>query len=260
MKLSVVILTRNESNHIAECIQSVCFADEILVIDSESTDDTIVKAQSQGARVLVNSWPGFARQRQFGIDNAKGQWILFLDADERVTEALQKRIQIIINDSSHPVHGYEIPRRNFVCGKEMRHMWPARSLRFFQRDKSSMTLEREVHEKVVINGVVARLKEPMLHYTYDSMEQYLTKMNAYTSLLARQAYDTEKTTSLPRLYWKAFVRYHHYFIDQYISRGAFRDGLFGFYLSVLHAVSGMTMYFKIADLKRKNNEKNSKNT
>lgn len=260
MKLSVVILTRNEAYHITDCIRSVQFADEILVVDSESTDETCVVAKENGARVVVNPWPGFAHQRQFGIDNAKGEWILFLDADERVTEVLQKKIKTIINDDTHPVDGYEIPRKNFVCGKEMRHMWPARSLRLFKREKGAMTLDREVHEKVLINGVVERLKEPMLHYTYDSMDQYLTKMNAYTSLLARQAYDTEKTTSVSGLYWKAFFRYHHYFIDQYISRGAFRDGLFGFYLSVLHAVSGMTMYFKIADLKRKNNEKNSKNT
>ncbi len=260
MKISVIILTRNESSHIASCIQSVLFADEILVIDSESTDDTQSIAKNEGATVLVNKWPGFAHQRQFGIEHAHGDWILFLDADERVTSELQKRILMICNDENHSIDGYEIPRRNYVCGKEMHHMWPARSLRLFKRMKGRMTLDREVHEKVIIDGLTSRLKEPMLHYTYDTMEQYLTKMNAYTSLLARQSYEKDKNSTYTYLFIKAFIRYHHYFIDQYISRGAFRDGIYGFYLSLLHAISGMTVLFKIADLKRKYHAKSEKIT
>ncbi len=255
MKLSVVIIAFNEEKHIGACIDSALFADEVLVIDSCSSDSTVTIAKEKGAKVIINPWPGFAQQRQFGIEKAQGAWIVFLDADERITSELKKRIVTISNENDHPVDGYEIPRRNFVCGREMKHMWPARSLRFFKRAKGSMTLQREVHEKVLIDGNVSRLKEPMLHYTYDTMEQYFTKMNAYTSLLARQSYDKEKKRSLSSLYGTSVLRFFHYFIDLYISRGAVRDGVFGFYLSLLHAISGMSVYFKIVDLKRNDNDK-----
>ncbi|HOO59924.1 MAG TPA: glycosyltransferase family 2 protein [Candidatus Mcinerneyibacteriales bacterium] len=248
MKLSALILSKNEEDNITECVKSVAFCDEILVIDSGSEDKTRSLAEQEGARVIVNPWPGFALQRDFGIQQCANPWILMVDADERVTPALQEEIRKLFFRGAPECYGYEIPRRTFAFGQEMKHMWPGRSLRLFHKEKGKMTLKRHVHEKILIEGPVGRLKEPMLHYSYRTVGEYIDKMNHYTTLLALQKREEDPGVTGRKAYRRAVGRFWHRFMDKYISRGAFRDGRFGFYLALLTGIQAMTVEFKLMEL------------
>lgn len=253
VKISALIIAFNEEYHIGECIDSVAFADEIIVVDSYSTDHTAEIVKEKGATHILHKWEGFAKQREFGIRMCNGEWIIMVDADERITDEL-KNVILKITDDKNSADGYEIPRRNFAFGKEMKHMWPARTLRLFRKDKAKITLEREIHEKVIIDGKVEKLDEPMIHYTYDNIEQYLTKMNNYTTLLAKQYIKNNSEIDTKKHFRKALFSFFHKFLDKYISRGGFRDGVYGFYLSILNGIAAMSMELKIIDIWRKENE------
>ncbi|HDS03743.1 MAG TPA: glycosyltransferase family 2 protein [Firmicutes bacterium] len=258
MKISALILTKNEEGNIEECLDSVAFCDEILVIDSESTDRTREIASDLGARILVNPWPGFAQQRQFGIENCLYSWILMIDADERVTPRLKNEILKLFSEQGHFYSGYEIPRRTFAFGREMKHMRPGRSLRLFNKEKGKMTLKRHVHEKIIVEGDVGRLKEPMLHFSYRTVEEYIDKLNHYTSLLALQKLESDKGISIKKSYRRSTGVFWHRFLDKYISRGGFRDGKYGFYLSLLTGIQAMTTEFKIVDILKGRGDENER--
>lgn len=198
--------------------------------------------------MVVNPWPGFALQRHFGIKQCSCPWILMVDADERVTPALQKEIMTLFSGKDPDCYGFEIPRRTFAFGKEMKHMWPGRSLRLFHKDKGEMTLKRHVHEKIIIDGPVGRLKEPMLHYSYRCVGDYIDKMNHYTTLLARQKSEEDPSVTGKKAYHRAVRRFWHRFLDKFISRGAFRDGRYGFYLALLTGIQAMTTEFKLMEI------------
>ena len=255
MTISALILTKNEEVNITACVRSVAFCDEIIVIDSGSEDQTRSLAEQDGARVIVNPWPGFALQRDFGIRQCSSPWILMVDADERVTPALQQEIRQLFSGKGPECYGYEIPRRTFAFGKEMKHMWPGRSLRLFDKEKGKMTLRRHVHEKIIIDGPVGRLKEPMLHYSYREVGDYIAKMNHYTTLLARQKSEEDPSVTDKKAYKRAVRRFWHRFLDKYISRGAFRDGRYGFYLALLTGVQAMTTEFKLMEILREKRQK-----
>ncbi len=246
MSLSALVLTYNEEENIKECLETLRFCDEVLVIDSYSSDRTVEIAKNTGATVISNKWPGFAQQRQFGIEKCSSEWVLMVDADERVTEGLEK--EIIETMKNGLSQGYEIPRRTFAFGCEMKHMWPGRSLRLFIKSKGRMTLQREVHEKVIIDGDTARLKEPMLHYSYTNIAEYIKKMNIYSTLLAKQKIKEEPGLTVKKARSRAVFRFWHRFLDKLISRGAFLDGKYGFYLSLLTGISAMSVEFKIVDM------------
>ena len=248
MSVSALILTHNEENNIKECIDSVSFCDEILVVDSFSSDNTVDIAERSGAKVIRNKWPGFAAQRDFGIKKCSRDWVLMVDADERVTDALQARITEVTRGEKQEYCGYEIPRKTFAFGKEMKHMWPGRSLRLFLKEKGRMTLEREVHEEVLIDGPVGSLREPMLHFSYTNIAEYIRKMNVYSSLLARQKIKEDPGITVKKAYSRAVLRFWHRFLDKLISRGAFRDGKYGFYIALLTGISAMSVEFKIVDM------------
>ncbi len=249
MDLSVLILTYNEENHIKDCLKSVEFADEIIVVDSYSEDSTGEIVKNSGANLILNSWPGYAEQRHFGIKKCSGDWVLMVDADERVTEKLKdKIIEITKKKNEDNIYGYKIPRKNFAFGRHMKHMWPARSLRLFKKNRHKVTLDREVHEKILVDGKVKNLKEHMIHYTYDTIDQYINKMKEYTTLIARQKYNENPQKSKTKIRLYSIVRFFHMFLDKYISRGGFRDGVYGFYLSLLSGLYAMTSELKIIEI------------
>ena len=256
MKISALILTKNEEINISECVKSVSFCDEIIVIDSESEDQTRSLAEKEGARVIVNPWPGFALQRHFGIQRCSFPWVLMVDADERVTGSLRREIQRLFSGEGPSCFGYEIPRRTFAFGREMKHMRPGRSLRLFHKEKGKMTLKRHVHEKIIVDGPVGRLKEPMLHYSYRNVGEYINKMNHYTTLLARQKREEDPAVTGKKAYKRAVRRFWHRFLDKYISRGAFRDGQYGFYLALLTGIQAMTTEFKLMEILEERGKRN----
>lgn len=239
--VSVAMITKNEEKNIREALESVRDFEEIVVVDSGSTDRTVEICKEYTDRVYQLDWRGFATQKQFAIDNATLSWVLVLDADERVTEALKKEIVQKIKDNE--CDGYFIPRKNFFLGKWIKHSgwWPDYTLRLFKKDKGKMQ-QREVHERVVVNGKVGYLKEPLLHYTYQSLEDFIKKMQIYSSY---GAVEIEKNKpSKCKIFLKLFFSPLFTFLKMFVLKKGFLDGLRGFILAVLYSFYSFLKYAK----------------
>lgn len=247
MRLSVIIIACNEADNIVDCLNSVAFADERIVLDSGSTDDTVALAEAAGAKVHVtHDWPGFGPQKNRALDLAQGEWVLSLDADERVTPALAAEIQAVISDPRSGA-AYEIPRLSSFCGKFIRHSgwWPDAVLRLFRRGQARFS-DAAVHERVVTDAPVGRLKAHFLHYTYPDLASAIQKMNRYSSDAAATLHAKGRRASiLSALGHSAWT-----FFRIYVLRRGFLDGGHGFVLAVLAAMGNFSRYVKLAFLNR----------
>jgi len=240
-RLAAIILTYNEEKNIRDCISSVRFADEILLIDSGSTDQTTAIASSLGAKVVVHPMgpDGFAGQRNFALGQTTADWVLYLDADERVLPALAAEIQGVITGDA-PC-GYEIKRLNIVFGQKMKHgeHHPDYVLRLCPR--TSVDWEGVVHEHPTLSVPVKRLLQPMEHYTYTDWDRYFIKFNQYTTLMAEKMQQRGKTARLSDLIlrpWFAFFRF-------YILKLGFLDGRMGFVFAMFHGFYTFSKYVKL---------------
>ena len=234
MTLSVIILTRNEEKHIRACIASVRdFADEVLVLDSLSADRTVAIARECGARVELRAFDNYAAQRNHAIDLARGDWIFFIDADERATPALGKEIQFQISSLQLLFVGYWIPRRNIIFGKEIRHTgWsPDYQPRVLKKGSAHFDPAREVHELILWEGAVGYLREPLIHFNYETLAQFRAKQVKYTRSEA-QIWFVEGR----RARWRGAIGQPlREFFRRYISLQGWRDGAHGLLLSGLMA-------------------------
>jgi glycosyltransferase involved in cell wall biosynthesis len=185
MKISTVIVAKNEEEMIAECINSARISDEIIVIDDYSKDKTVEIAKKMGAKVFKRKLDGFATQKNFGIKKAKNSWVLILDADERLTDELSKEILIL---KEGDLVAYDMPFRNFVGKKWLRHggLYPDRHIRLFDKNNCKYG-DREVHEELEIDGKVGHLKNDIIHYTYKNFREYTEKVRHYSLLEARSS-------------------------------------------------------------------------
>lgn len=245
MRLSVIIITCNEASNIAECLASVAFADECIVVDSGSTDGTVELARRAGARVETTSdWPGFGPQKNRALALATGDWVLSLDADERVTPALADEIRKVMADPSAAA-AYEIPRLSSFCGKFIRHSgwWPDPVVRLFRRGRARFT-DAAVHERVVAEGEVRRLQAHMLHYTYPDFAFAIQKMNRYSSDAAVAMHTRGRRASIASALGHSIWT----FFRIYVLRRGFLDGGHGFVLAVLAAMGSFSRYVKLAFL------------
>lgn len=241
MRLSVIIITRNEAANIEACIQSVAFADEVIVLDSGSMDDTVERARRCGARVEISSdWPGFGPQKNRALALASGTWVLSLDADERVTPALAAEIQAVLAAPSY--NAYDIPRLSSFCGRYIRHSgwWPDRVLRLFRRGTASFT-DAVVHEKVIPDGEPGHMREHMLHHTYPDLSSALQKMDRYSSDAARAMFARGKRATLA----SALGHSAWTFIRIYLVRRGVLDGRHGLVLAVVAAMGSFSRYSKL---------------
>lgn len=230
--LSVIILTHNEEKHIRDCIVSVRdFADELLVLDDSSTDRTVEIARALGVRVEQRKLDNFPNQRNAAIDLARGDWIFFIDADERATPALGKEIQDTIRNSQFA--GFWIPRRNIIFGKEIRFTgWsPDYQPRVLRKGCARFDPAREVHELVLWDGEAGYLREPLIHYNYETIAQFRRKQMIYTRYEAQVWFDEGK-----RARKRGFIGQPlREFFRRYISLQGWRDGGHGLLLSGLMA-------------------------
>jgi len=247
-KLSVVVITKNEEDNIGRCLDSVRFADELIVVDSGSTDKTVVIAESYQAKILYPQWQGFGPAKQAGVEKASGEWILSIDADEEVTPELAGEIKSKI-ENDNGTCGYYFKRKTKFLGKWILHCgwYPDYVLRLFQKQKGKFD-NAIVHEKVVTNGPVDYLNSELLHYSYPDLEHYLKKFNRYTTMGAEEAFRNGRKAKLTDIVINpaaSFVK--HYFLKQ-----GFRDGLEGFVLSSLSSMSVMVKYSKLRLLWKKN--------
>ena len=239
--LSVIVITKNEAFHIGRCLDSVSWADEIIVVDSGSDDRTVEICETFGALVFVNDWPGYGKQKNYALDLAKGDWILSIDADERVTPLLREEIEHVIAYPGSCV-AWKIPRLSSFCGRYMRHSgwWPDYVVRLFARDNARFS-DVIVHEQVLVEGATGTLRGHFLHESIENYEDLLTKMNQYTSAGASMAYQKGNKGSLR----KAIGHGVWAFFRSYILRSGFLDGREGFILAVSTAESSYYRYLKL---------------
>ena len=230
-RLSVAIIAWNEEERLRPCLESVQWADEILVVDAESTDKTVPLAREFTERIWTRPWPGFAAQKNFALDQATGDWVLSLDADERVTPALRERILRVLEQDS-PTMGYRLPRQNIFWGAWVRHggLYPDYQLRLFRRGAGRF-VANAVHESVQVGGPVERLREPLLHHSYRSLEDFAERSNRYSTLAAQDWLARGRPARLADLIFRPLGR----FVSMYIMRLGFLDGWRGFVLAVLYA-------------------------
>lgn len=241
--LSVIIITKNEANAIASCLESVIWADEIIVLDSGSQDETVNICRQYTDLVFSTDWPGFGVQKQRALDKAQGDWVLSLDADELVTAELRSEIQQALQQDFY--QAYEIPRLSSYCGRQMRHggWWPDPVLRLFRRNKGRFS-DAMVHERIVVDGVVGKLQSPLLHNAFVNLDEVLHKVNSYSSLGAVMLYRQGVQSSLAKAIGKAVWT----FFRTYILKMAILDGQQGLMLSLSNAEGSYYKYLKLVEL------------
>ena len=244
MKLSVGIITYNEENRIGKTLDAVKdIADEIIVVDSGSTDRTVEIAQSKGAAVYVESWKGYGPQKNSVLEKCKGKWILLIDADEVISLKLKKEIKSIINSRKSKYDVYKIKLRNICFGKEIRFGgWDDYAIRLWKNKKVKIS-DREVHEEYVTDSKVGKISEKMIHYTYDTIDQFLEKLNRYTTQSAIQYEREKKRAGIFKIYSKMLYR----FIRMYILQLGFLDGYEGYLLAKYSSIYTMTKYTKLRE-------------
>ena len=246
-RLSVILITKNEAANIGACLDSVAFCDERIVVDSASDDDTVAIAQARGAAAHHHLWQGFGKQKQAALSHATGDWVLLIDADERVTPALAAQIQEAI--AKDGADGYEMPRLSSFLGRPMRHSgwYPDYVLRLFRRGTARFT-DDSVHERVVPQGPVARLTAHLDHTPVERIEQALARMDRYSTLAA------EAMIKKGQRVWFLSGIFHGYwaFIRLYFLRLGFLDGKQGFLLAVATAEGSYYKYMKAWLRSRKN--------
>ena len=230
MRLSVTIIALNQEAHIEPCLKSVSFADEIVVLDTGSTDRTVELARAAGARVVATDWQGFARTKNVALDQARGDWVFSLDTDERVPPPLREEILAVVA-ADGPLDGYRVPRKNYFGGRWVRRLgwYPDYTLRLFRRTQGRFR-EREVHEEVMVWGQVGRLQTPLDHFSYNNMAEYAARQDRYARLAARELAQAGRRPLPGELVWRPFFTFFKLF---FLRRG-FLEGSLGLSLS-LHA-------------------------
>ena len=244
---SVVIAAKDEAAEIAECIASVGWAAEVIVVENDSTDDTVAIAREAGAMVFSHPFTTIGRQRNAAIARARHEWILVVDADERATPALRAEISDVLRDTSRRDVAYRVRRRNFLLGREIRHGgWERdRPVRLF-RNRMRYD-ERPVHEHVVADGPVGELTEPMLHYPYASLAEYFGKLDRYSRWWAEQSVERGRRVGA----WTLAVKPPARFFSMYVLRGGFLDGAAGVLVAVLAAMSVAAKYARLWELRNR---------
>ena len=240
---SVVIITKNAATQLTACLESASFADEIVVVDSGSSDGTAELASLHGARVMQKEWLGFGRQKQFAVEAARHDWVLCLDADERVSEALRASIQAAL--ATPAARAYTVARCNRFMGRWLRHGegYPDWSLRLFDRRQARWS-DDPVHERVLTDAPVARITGDLLHDSAETLAGYLDKQNRYTSMQAEALFKAGKRAGLAQLLLSPALR----FVKFYFLRLGFLDGTPGLVHIVIGCCNSFHKYAKLMAL------------
>jgi glycosyltransferase involved in cell wall biosynthesis len=242
-KVSVTIITKDEEADIAAALASVAWADEVLVVDSKSTDRTVEIARAAGARVVVRDWPGYVEQKNFAAAQAANDWILSLDADERVTPALAAEIR---RELEHPAHAaYAVPRVTWHLGRWIRgtDWYPDYQTRLYDR-RSARWTGRHVHEAITAAGSVGRLRGELQHFAYRDIADHLETIDRYTTYAAAQMQESGRRASV----WQLAFNGPLAFLRNYVARGGFRLGAVGLIVSTMNAYYVFLKFAKLWQL------------
>jgi glycosyltransferase involved in cell wall biosynthesis len=248
MRLSVIVIARNEERTIARCLESVRFADELIVLDGGSADRTVEICERLGARVIgASDWPGFGPQKNRAAALAAGDWLLSIDADEWVSPELASSIQQMV-DSPAAAQAYEVARLSSFCGRYIRHAgwWPDHIVRLFRRGSARFS-DDAVHERLIVDGRVGRLEGLLMHESIRDLEDALGKVNRYSSDSAAMLYSQGKRATLTT----AVLRGGWTFVRTYLLRAGFLDGREGFMVAVYAAENTLHKYLKLMLLGRR---------
>jgi glycosyltransferase involved in cell wall biosynthesis len=242
--LSAFIITLNQEAAIGECLASVSFADDIVVVDTGSTDRTVEIARGYTDRVFTASWQGFGRTKNYALDQTRGDWVFSLDTDERVPAALKDEIRAVVQ-ADGPFSGYRVPRKNYFCGRWIRHLgwYPDYTLRLFRRGQGRFR-NREVHEEVVVTGPVGTLTTPLEHYSYNSVGEYVSRMDRYARLAAVELAKNGQRPYPGELVYRPFFAFLHL----YLFRRGFLEGTTGYTLAVLMSLYKFLKYYYLREL------------
>jgi glycosyltransferase involved in cell wall biosynthesis len=240
-KISAVIIAGDEENNIYDCLESVKWADEIIVVNSESKDRTVEIAKKFTDKVYVKKWEGYAKQKEYALSLASNEWVLSLDADERVTSALKNEILSHKGEND----GYLIPRENYFLDKHITTCgWNNDyQLRLFKKSKTSVNY-RLVHEGFAVNGTVGKLDNPLAHLTHITLSKTFAKINEYSSLQAEELYSGKNVTG-----WGIVLHSLSAFLRYFFSQKGYKDGVRGLMVSLINSVTTMQTYMKIWEIK-----------
>ena len=244
--LSVAVITRNEEERLPQCLRSVAFAGEVLVVDSGSTDRTVEIARSAGARVLEEPWRGFSGQKQFAVDSCVHDWVLILDADERIPPETAEAVRKALASHSGSAAAFSFPRRNFLHGRWIRHCgwWPDRIVRLVDRRRGAFD-GRAVHEQWLARGRVKALRTPIDHYSFRNYSELVVKMERYSDLASQAMFEAGKTVGgLTPAFHALWM-----FFRTYVLKLGMLDGFDGFVISVMNAGGSFFKYAKLRERK-----------
>lgn len=244
MKLSAIIITKDEEANIERCLRSVQWVDEIIVVDSNSTDNTVAIARDFKAKVFHPEWKGFGPTKQYALDQATGDWILSIDADEEVSFTLKNEILHLL-ETEPPRDGYFVTRKTQFLGRWILHSgwYPDYVLRLFKKTSGRFT-DALVHEKIVVEGPTGRLNNPLMHYSYPTLEDYIRKLDQYSTLGAEELFKAGKKCSSYCLALKPPLS----FLRKFIFQKGWRDGWEGFLIAYLTSTGTLLKYAKLRSL------------
>jgi glycosyltransferase involved in cell wall biosynthesis len=246
VKLTVTVITKNESAHIAAALESVAWADETIVVDSGSTDDTVAIARSRATRVEVRDWPGYSAQKDYAAGLASNDWILSLDADERVTPELAAEIRALL-EREPPARGYRMPRTTWYLGRWIRSTdwYPDYQLRLYDR-RAGKWNGRRVHESIELQGAPGVLRHTLQHYAYRNISDHLSTIDRYTTLAAGQWHAEGRRTNALEI----CVQPPLAFLRNYILRRGLMDGSAGLLVSMLNSYYVFLKFAKLWELRQ----------
>jgi glycosyltransferase involved in cell wall biosynthesis len=246
MKISAIVITLNEEPNIADALRSLAWADEIIVVDSESTDHTTEIAREFTARIIVRAWPGYSAQKNFAAEQARYDWIFSLDADERVSDELAREIARLKQIEVPIAAGFEMPRLANYLGRWIKHSgwYPDYKLRLYDRRRGRWRGDY-VHEGIELDGKVERLKGDLLHYTVRDASDHHLRIDRYTTLAARQSHAQGKRASLGSIMFAPFAT----FIRSYVFKLGFLDGLQGLAIARFAAHYAFLKHLKLWEMR-----------
>lgn len=241
--VSVIVITKNEAHNIEACLDSIRWADEIIIVDAESLDQTIEIAKKFTGKIYARPWMGFAAAKQFAVEQTRNEWVLWLDADERVPPELAEEIRQVL--TSHPdAAAFTVARRAYFLDRWIKHSgwYPGRVARLFRKGKARFN-SATVHEGLEIDGSIGQLKNDLLHFTDPNIYHYFAKYNRYTTLAATESFEKKKRAHLSDL----LIRPMWQFVRMYVIRLGFLDGMQGFLLALFSSSYVFTKYAKLRE-------------
>jgi glycosyltransferase involved in cell wall biosynthesis len=248
MDISGIVITHNEENNIRECLESIKWLNEIVIVDSQSKDNTLKIASEYTDKIFSVDISNVTEKRKYALDKAKFEWVIFIDADERVTRELKQEILSLKSDEIRDINGFYINRKNYYFGKWIRHcgLYPDYHLRLFRKDKAKIT-DRIVHEAVIVNGTTRKLDNDMLHYSSKDLTQMIDKVNYYSTLEALEHFQNKKIITKTGVFTHAVSA----FLRVFISRKGYKDKINGFFVSLNDALVNFLTHLKLLKLQGK---------